>query len=350
MEDNSGLNLKELIDKVSYFGKEIWSLKLWIVLSSFVFAAVFVIIAWFTPKYYPAPITFTVNSDEGSGGLSGMIAVLGDLGMGGSQSASNYEKIGALAKSRKIIEQTLKTKVQYKYSEDFLGNILIDEYDITFDDESLNKIRFTDSISIHTNRDYEKVLKKVFRLVIGKPGEKGLIAYDYDDESTVIILKALANNPRLSILLANTHYANLSNYYITNNISKQKETYDNVAQKTDSIYGELRSAESKLAQLSDASRGIILNQNRLGSLRLQRKVEMLYIMYGEALKNKETAQFLLNNATPYFGVIDTPIEPIQVQGKSRISGLIKGGLIGLLFGIGMLIGRRYIVDEIRKHQ
>ena len=347
MEEEKGFNIRDILNKVKYFWQDVWKYKFLVILSSFLMASIFVLIAWLTPRYYPAPITFMVDTDEGGGGMGGMVAVLGELGLGGSKGGSNYEKIGVLAKSRLIVEKTLKTKVSFNGKEEFLGNILLNEYEISFDDETLNSLRFSDSISIDNNPKYEKVLKKVYVLVVGTIDQQGLIVYDYDDESTLISLKALAKTPRLSILLAETHYQNLSDFYIENNISKQESMFKQVSEKTDSIYVELKSTEYQLANQVDASKGAFMYKSRLPKERLARKVEMLYIMYGEALKNKETSEFLLNNATPYFQVIDTPIEPIRVQGKSRASGLIKGGLLGLLLGIGLVIGRRWFLDEIK---
>ncbi len=346
MEEKSGLDIKALLSQVNYYWQEVWIRKWWIALSAIVFSAILLTSAWLTPRYYPAPLTFMVNTDDGGGGMSGMMAILGEFGMGGNRGGSNYEKIGTLAKSRKIVEQTLKTKVQYKDSVNYLGNILMDEYDLDSEDDATDLIRFNDTVSISGNKDYETTLKKVYKLLVGDQNDPGLLTYDYDDESTLITLIVLANSPELSILLAETHYLNLSDFYVSNNINKQEETFNEVSNKVDSIYGALRSAEYQLANYVDASRGITLYKNKLPRERLARKVELLYIMYGEALKNKETAQFLLNNATPYFQVIDTPIEPIQVQGKSRATGLIKGGLIGLLLGIGLVVGRKWLMDEL----
>lgn len=345
MEENNGLDIKALWGKVNYYGAEVWAKKWWVILTSVLFAGILLTQAWLTPRYYPAPLTFMVNSDEGGSGVSSMIAVLGELGMAGSKGGSNYEKIGVLAKSRKIVEQTLKTNVKYNDSTDYLGNILIREYEVSFDKEELNNIRFNDSITIAL-KGYEEVLKKIYVLVVGTKDERGLLVYDYDDESTLMTLKASCNTPELSILLAETHYQKLSEFYVENNINKQKETFEQVSQKSDSIYGALRSAEYQLANYADASKGIMMYKQRLPAERLAKRVEMLYMMYGEALKNKETAQFLLNNATPYFQVIDTPIEPLQIQGKSRLTGLIKGGLIGLVLGIGLVVGRRWLLDEL----
>jgi hypothetical protein len=343
---DSGLGIRDILNKVKYFWQDVWKYKFLVILSSFLMASIFVLIAWLTPRYYPAPVTFMVDTNEGGGGMGSMMAVIGELGLGESKGGSNYEKIGVLAKSRLIVEKTLKTKVNYKSEEDYVGNILIKEYEISFADPSLNSIQFSDSITIANNSSYERVLKKMHLLVVGTKEQAGLLAYDYDDESTLISLTALAKTPRLSILLAETHYQNLSDFYIENNTWKQEQLFLQVSDKTDSIYKELRSAEYQLADHVDASKGAFMYKSRLPEQRLARKVEILYVMYGEALKNKETSQFLLNNATPYFQVIDTPIEPIHVQGKSRASGLIKGGLLGLLLGIGLVIGRQWFLDEI----
>jgi uncharacterized protein involved in exopolysaccharide biosynthesis len=73
----------------------------------------------------------------------------------------------------------------------------------------------------------------------------------------------------------------------------------------------------------------------------------LYLMYGEAIKNLETAEFLLKNATPYFQVIDQPVEPLQPLGKSRFKALLIGGLAGVFVGLAFFIGRRYILDDLK---
>ena len=73
---------------------------------------------------------------------------------------------------------------------------------------------------------------------------------------------------------------------------------------------------------------------------------MLYTMYGEAVKNKETAKYLLDNETPYFNILDVPVEPISIRkGNILIQG-IKGFIIGLVLALGIVVGRKWLLDEL----
>jgi len=83
-------------------------------------------------------------------------------------------------------------------------------------------------------------------------------------------------------------------------------------------------------------------------MQLERKVEMLYLLYGESVKNLETADFLLKNSTPYFQVIDRPVGPIQPHGRSRFRALIRGGLIGGILSLLFVIGRYWFRVEMSK--
>jgi len=65
---------------------------------------------------------------------------------------------------------------------------------------------------------------------------------------------------------------------------------------------------------------------------------MYAAMYGEVIKNKETAEFILNNETPFFQVIDSPMVPLNQPGNNVIVNSIVGFIMGmfittLFFGI-----------------
>jgi len=146
------------------------------------------------------------------------------------------------------------------------------------------------------------------------------------------------------------HYQKLSDFYIEKSIERQRVTYDHVKTKTDSVRAAMEAAERQLAQLRDQSHGIILNRERLPRMQLERKVEMLYLLYGESVKSLETADFLLKNSTPYFQVIDRPVGPIQPHGRSRLRALIRGGLIGGILSLLFVIGRYWFRVEMAKGQ
>jgi len=77
---------------------------------------------------YTATITFNVDEDEG-GGNSGLTGILGQFGLGSVKpSRYNLDKILALSKSRRVIQESLFSKVIVNGKEDYLANHLLNEY------------------------------------------------------------------------------------------------------------------------------------------------------------------------------------------------------------------------------
>lgn len=344
------------LDLLQYYLCEIWHRKWWVAAIALVVASLFVLNAWLTPKTYSAQVTFMINDDEGNA-LGGVGAILGSLGFGGSKGGKyNYEKIAQLTVSRKMLSEMLFAKATYKGKTDLIGNHFLDVYHVR--DEWAADTLLKDYSFVTGKKDKKAAYRDqvaVFKLsksLRGNPqaGEKGIISVKYDDESTILTLSAETISPSLSIIMANALYDQLSEFYIEKTLERQQATYDHVKGKVDSIYAELRGAENRLAGFQDQAHGLILNTSRLPREQLGRKVEMLYLMYGEAVKNMETAEFLLKNATPYFQVIDQPVEPLQPLGKSRLKALIIGGFVGVLLGLGFVAARRYLLDEIAKEK
>ena len=50
-------------------------------------------------------------------------------------------------------------------------------------------------------------------------------------------------------------------------------------------------------------------------------------------KNKETAEFILNNETPFFQIVDEPFKPLTKLESSILLQLIVGGLAGAILSI-----------------
>ncbi|MCB9246150.1 MAG: hypothetical protein H6606_06925 [Flavobacteriales bacterium] len=354
MSEEKSINLRELTHKVRYYWLELWKKKWWVVLISAVVSGLFVLDAWRTPKTYPAKLTFMVNDDE-SGGMSGVGAILGELGFAARKGGHNYEKIAEIALSRKILSTVLYEKIEFKGRTDFVGNHLIDYYRYNEEwenDTILSGFRFRDSLPSEARaiRQRDVALEKLARILRGRPdlGKPGIYKVDYDEESTILYLICATGNEALSIPMANAHYEKLSDFYIQQSIERQRRTYEHVKQKSDSIKRVIENTEQQLARFTDQGHGIILNTQTLPRIQLQRKLEMLYALFGESVKNVETADFLLKNSTPYFQVIDTPVGPIQPQGKSRFKALIKGGLLGSVLGLLIILGNRWYRDEMAK--
>ena len=58
----------------------------------------------------------------------------------------------------------------------------------------------------------------------------------------------------------------------------------------------LNNNEYRLAQFKDSNRGLWTAKDRLTEKRLSRDIQMLTLMYAEAVKNKEIAEFSLKSS------------------------------------------------------
>ncbi len=352
IEDDE-ITLKELILKIREFYREL--LRSWKLIFLFVFAvlAIMVTIAVLTPAKYNAVLTFMVNEDEGSS-MGGVGSILGKFGFGGSASEFNLEKILELAKSNKILKQAVFQKTTINGKEDYFANFIIKAYDFhkkwKKDTTGLKDFLFTHGNYAKFNSTEIKAMKGVLGKIKGnkKKGVEGILSTGYGEETSILHLGINSTNQNLSIELVKAIYDKLSQFYIKNATSKEKVTYDNLVEKVDSVKTELEKAEYALAVFKDSNRGLVTRKAQLKEARLTRKVKILSVMYGEVLKNQETADFILKNKTPFFQEIDLPEAPITPQKKSLLKTIVIGGFLGGFLGALFVIMRKIFRDAMRE--
>src|SRR5690606_9087954 len=142
-----------------------------------------------TPETYQAKLTFMLNEDEGNpfGGITGVLGSFG-LGRRGGAGRFNLDKLVELARSRKIVEQVILTKCQ----NDFLGNTLIDEYDLATEwaanDPEMEGFRFTHDSVPGFNKQERMALLSLYALIIGGEKNTGLANPSYNDISSILSL------------------------------------------------------------------------------------------------------------------------------------------------------------------
>ena len=301
---------------------------------------------------YPASITFNVDEDEGGSG-SGLAGMLGQFGLAGVRPTRyNLDKILALSKSRRVIQETLFSKIAIEGKNDFLANHILREYKLNEGFPKDNPVEggfyFThDSLPVFT-KDENKMVLTLYGFIVGPPDKPkdALLSADYNEDTNIMTLSASTTDEALSLALAQRMFESLSRYYIDKSIEKLSKTYDLVTHKRDSVLAELKSAEYQLASFRDTHRGLLMRTDQINELRLQREITALTAMYGEVLKNVEVADFSLKNKMPFIQVIDTPILPITPTQISLLRklliGLIAGGAIGSLF----VVSRYFIRNAI----
>jgi hypothetical protein len=293
---------------------------------------------------YPATITFNVDEDEG-GGNAGLTGILGQFGLGSVRpSRYNLDKIMALSKSRRVIQESLFSKVIVNGKEDYLANHLLNEYKLNTvagKNKSANKFYFTqDSILLFSNEE-NAMLMALYGTIIGVPEKpkSGLMTADYNEDTNIMSLGVTTTNEAISLALSQHMFESLSKYYVNKSIEKLQKTYHLVSMKRDSVLGVLKSTEYQLANFRDSHKSLLMRTDQITELRLQRELAALTAMYAEVIKNVEIADFSVKNKTPFIQVIDSPLAPIPPIKLSLIRQLLIGIVIGGLVGSILVVGR-----------
>ena len=164
------ISLKDLILKIGEYWKELW--RNWILIGLFClpFLIYFMYKHFTTAPEYNANLTYMLNTNDNNS-MTGFASILGSFGLNKPSSGFSMDKLVELSKSRAIIQRTLFNKMSFNGKEEYIGNIIIDEYqyheDWKKDKEELSDFYFkhdkVDSFSIDENY----VLKSLYSRIIG---------------------------------------------------------------------------------------------------------------------------------------------------------------------------------------
>jgi len=306
-----------------------------------------------TPATYPAKLTFMVNEDEGSG-IGGVSSVLGQLGLGRGRAGSRYnlDKIVELARSRRIIQEVILSKIDSGIQDDYIGNALITAYELNEkwakDNPEMEGFKFTHDSVPAFNLSERSALLALHGLLVGGEKNPGLVSSSFDELSGILTLNCATINEELSVTIAKTLFDRLGKFYIDQAIERQLKTYELVRTKVDSIVGELSKADMGLAIYTDASNNLFSRVDQVKGQRLQREIIKLSAMQAEAVKNMEYAEFVLKNARPVIQELDIPISPLQPSRPSRLKALLLGAVIAFVLASLYIVGRRAMRNAMRE--
>jgi uncharacterized protein involved in exopolysaccharide biosynthesis len=350
MNVNEELTFKELVLAIRGLVQYLWSKIIWIALVVLIGGVIGGYLAYTTPVTYQAQLTFMLNEESGGGG-GGLNSILGQIGLGGGGGSEyNLEKIVELSKSNRIIFEAILDSASIDGQNDLIGNHLIRYFEFHEAWKTSNDPEQVDFLFTHTKRDSfsrteNAVLKGLYVQIVGddkQDADERILTASYRESTGILYIIALTESEELSIVLANKIYAKLSSFYVSKSIEKQLSTLEAVTGKVDSINNELRKTESQLARTSDRSLGVFQRSDLVSQGRLSRNLQVLSIIYAEALKNKETASFVLSNRTPFLQVVDdvfAPLQPIESSVKIAIFvGVLLGGIIAsIMFSLSKVI-------------
>ena len=301
-----------------------------------------------TPVTYKARVTVIREDDEG--GVPGVASILGQFGFG-RRSSFNLDRLLELAKSRRIVTEMLFDSSVVDGKGDYLGNHIIDEYELDQiwirKNPEFDGFRFASSEVDSFSLLELKALKRVYGAVVGAEERQGFITANYSELSSIVSLSAETTNETLSIEVINSLFNNLADYYVSKATEKQLLAYQLVKHKADSIGALLKESEVEYARFRDANQNLYSNVANLRAEQLSRDIVRLNVVYAEALKNVEIADFALQNSTPVIIELDKPVAPLKPIKPSYLKLGVLGLFLSLLFG-GMWILATWLFKYGRK--
>lgn len=344
------LSLKDMIVRVRDYALLLWKGRYLILVLALVAGALMYIRARLRPVTYNATFTFALNEGENLG-YSSISGLLGQFGLGGSSTGKvSLDKIVELSRSMRIVNAALFDKAAIGGEVDYLANHIIRVYELDKQwakwDESYKGFRFrSDSLagfSLHDNA----ALKRVYWFTVG--GQKpGLVTCTYKTESTIFSLSSLTENEGLSLALTDRIFYHLSRFYIQQSSDKQKQTFDLVKAKADSIYERWTSSEYAISNMDESEGALWAPTDRTRKTIQGKQSNMYAIAYGEALKNLEIADYALKNSTPFIREIDRPFPPLDPMAPNRVRQLLLGLILGGALASAWLVGKKLVLEAIK---
>ncbi|MTB53166.1 hypothetical protein [Lewinella sp. W8] len=346
------LTLRDVLLGIISYAKLLWRRKWWILGAGLLGAAIFGYLATRQPVTYQGSLTFMLNEEEGGGG--GLASILGQVGLGGGASSEyNLEKIVELSKSQLIMQRVLLDTISVGGTEDRLAHHLMTVYDLRAQwrengREDWATVHFAHDSLDGWTRTERKIIQVLHKKLVGGGSEAGLLNTTIDPNTNILRMRGESLHEEFTQQIVEKAYQHLSEFYVEKVTAGPRSTYRKLKTRTDSIQGALQANEIALASSRDASLGLIQARDRVKIDRLQRKNQLLNVMYGEAVKNLATAEFTLSTMTPFFAVVDRPFLPLGKINPSWFNAALRAGVIAIFIIMGGLVCWRIIQKTLEQ--
>jgi hypothetical protein len=345
--DKDDISLKEVIFKIREW--HLFLLSKWklIIAVSAIGGAIGLTYAFFQKPIYTATLTFAMEDEKSNAGLSGAMGLASSFGIdlgsgpGGTFSGAN---LIALMKSRKIIEKTLLSPV------DFRGKtISFADYYIEFNelrkgwakDQILKNIQFpiTSDRSQFTLQQ-DSILNSIFNAIV----INNLSVAQIDKKVSFISVIVSSIDEIFSKEFCETIAKVTSDFYVEIKSKKSRTNVEILQKQADSIRAELNNAITGVAIASDNVYNLnpAFNVKKTPSTKRQVDVQANTAMLNTLVGNLEMSKMTLLKETPLIQVIDYPFFPLDKERLSKKKSILIGGfLAGFLAVLYLVFTRLY---------
>jgi hypothetical protein len=347
---NEEISLKVFILDIQRYLRYIFSKALIIIF----FGILGAVLGFFYAKYkvpvFVASTTFVLeegNPSMGLGSLGGLASMVG-VDVGGGGGLFQGDNILELYKSRKMVEASLLSNVNFEGSK----MTLIDRYiDINglkdkWKEEGSNllNIRFNDQKS----KDFigTRKIDSLLGSVVSTINRDYLRVSKPDKKLSIVKVEVRSKDEFFAKAFNDKIVENVNDFYIQTKTKRSLENITILQQKTDSVRSVMNGDINKSVAISDATP----NQNPTRQIqrvaptqRFQFSAETNKAILGELVKNLELSKITLSKETPLIQVIDQPIFPLEKQSFGTIKGILIGGfLFGFLCIVSLIIRKVFL--------
>ncbi|SJZ74413.1 lipopolysaccharide biosynthesis protein [Sediminibacterium ginsengisoli] len=316
----------------------------WVILlaAAIIGAAIGFTYGLFQKVKYTASLSFVLEDEKSSGGLSGALGLASQFGLdlgGGGGSAFSGSNLILLMKSRSMIERVL------------LSPIVTRGKDISMIDRYLEfkglrkkwagKNLALASVSFPVNADrksftiqQDSILGEVYATL----AEKNIVASQKDKKSTIYSVDMVSEDEMFAKRFVEQLVNEVSQYYIDTKSKKAQINFQVLQNQVDSVRQELNSSLSGAAVANDRTYNLnpAFNIQRVPSSKKQIDVQANTAILTELVKNFELAKVTLRRETPLIQTIDTPILPLKRTEDGTLRLLAGGAFLGMIVAIAFI--------------
>jgi hypothetical protein len=296
---------------------------------------------------YNADLTLLVNDPNNGLGGGAVSALLGQVGLAGGGGNSDYDldQIIDISKSKYIIYQSILKKGLVDGVEDFYANHIIRAYNLHKEWEKDTSVSISIKKFLFTRGDYakftpieHKAVLAVYKHILPATGDQ-IYTASYSKTTSIMKLSVNSVNHDLSLNLVREIYDNLSDFYINRQMDKERQTFNVLREKRDSIKAVMRAKEFQTAELEQTRRNYIFETDKVEETRARGDAQIAKQGYLEIQKQYELADFALKSKLPFIQAIDEPYPPLAPKKASKLKNAVLGVSIGFGFGIFWVLFR-----------
>lgn len=345
---NDEISLKELMYKAKEWYHYLLSQWKIIVLAGVIGASLGLAYSFIKKPTYTATLSFALEEDKSSGGgLGSALGLAGSLGLdlgGGGGSIFTGSNLTELFKSRRMVEQTLLTPVDYNGKRISLVEMYIEINQLRNGWKNNSKL---DNIKFLPNGNREKFTRihdSILGSVYQDLSKGGLLVGQKDKKIAIINIDMSSSNELFAKYFCEALAKNVSDFYVYTKSKKARTNMLVLERQTDSIRRELNGAITGVAVANDNTFNLnpALNVRRAPSARRQVDVQANTAILTELVKQSELAKVTLRKETPLIQVIDTPILPLPKEKLGKLKGILLGGILSGFLAVMFLLGRKIL--------